>query len=62
MEPQALGEQVRYVIHPGVAQAGLEEVDEKFRLAVDSMMATFWIEFFNQAGIGRAEEKGKWLF
>lgn len=56
---QALGKQVRYLIHPGVSKAGLDEADERFRLAVDSIMATFWIEFFNQAQIGGAEEKGQ---
>jgi tetratricopeptide (TPR) repeat protein len=55
----ALGKHVRYLIHPGVSQAGLDEANEKFRLAVDFMMATFWIEFFNQAQIGGAEEKGQ---
>jgi hypothetical protein len=36
VEPQAQGEQVRYAIHPGVAQAGMEEADEKLLSEVDS--------------------------
>ena len=59
VELQALGEQVRYAIHPGVAQAGLEEVDEKFRTAVDSMMASLWSAFFVKARHGGAEEAGQ---
>lgn len=59
VEIQALGEQVRYVIHPGVAQAGLDEADEKFQTAVDSEMATSWRAVFEAAGSGGAEEKGQ---
>ena len=54
-DTQLLGEQVKYAIHPGVAQADLEEVDEKFRSAVDSEMASFWISGFNQAISGEQE-------
>ncbi len=59
VQPQILGEQVRYIIHPGVAQAGLEEVDEKFRATVDAEMASFWRAVFDAAGSGGAEEAGQ---
>ncbi len=59
VQSQTLGKQVMYIIHPGVAQAGLEEVDEKFRAAVDSMMASFWRSVFDEAMGGGAEEKGQ---
>ncbi len=59
VEPQAQGEQIKYVIHPGVAQAGLEEVDEKFQSAVDTEMASFWISVFESARSGEAEENGQ---
>ena len=52
-------EQVKYTIHPGVAQAGQAEVDEKFRAAVDSMMASFWRALFDQAQSGEAEGMGQ---
>lgn len=58
VDTQALGEQVKYVIHPGVAQAGLEEVDEKFRATVDSMMALFWRAIFNEAK-SEEQERGR---
>ena len=59
VQPQIQGEQVKYIIHPGVAQAGLEEVDEKFRATVDAVMASFWRAVFDAAGIGGAEEAGQ---
>lgn len=59
VEQKSQGEQVRYVIHPGVAQAGLEEADEKLRAVVDSEMATFWRAVFDAAGSGGAEESGQ---
>jgi tetratricopeptide (TPR) repeat protein len=58
-EPQALGGQVKYSIHPGVAQASLEEVDEQFRHAVDSMMGSFWRAVFDEALSGGAQETGQ---
>jgi tetratricopeptide (TPR) repeat protein len=59
VELQALGEQVGYAIHPGVAQAELEEVDENFREAVDSMTASFWANVFDAAQSGGAKETGQ---
>jgi tetratricopeptide (TPR) repeat protein len=60
-ESQALGKQVKYAIHPSMAQAGLEEVDEKFRLAVDSMMGSLWRAVFDQARSGEDQEAGLWI-
>jgi hypothetical protein len=60
-EPQSLGEQVKYAIHPGVAQAGLEEADKKFRSAVDSMMGFFWMCILDEARSGGDQEKGRWI-
>jgi len=59
VEPHALGKQVSYQIHPGVAQAGLEEADEKLQAAVDTEMASFWRDIFATAGSGQAEEMGQ---
>lgn len=59
LELQSLGEQVRYSINPGVAQAGLEDADEKFRTAVNSEMANFWMAVFNVAGSSGTEEMGQ---
>jgi len=61
LELQSIGEQVRYSIHPGVAQAGLEEADEKFRTAVNSLMANFWIAVFNAARSSETEEMGQFV-
>jgi len=57
VEHQSLGEQIRYDIHPGVSQAGLEEADEKFRGTVDAEMASFWIGGFQAARSGEPDEK-----
>lgn len=61
VEPQALGEQVSYIIHPCVAQAGLEEVDEKFRAKVDSGLTYFWISIFSQMFNGESMGKDQWV-
>jgi tetratricopeptide (TPR) repeat protein len=61
VDSQGEGEQTKYVIHPGVAQAGLQEADEKFREAVDLNMALFWRFVFDSAGSGGAEEQGHWI-
>ena len=54
-DTQALGEGVKYVIHPGVAQAGREMSEEKFRSALDSKIASFWRAVFGQATSGEQE-------
>jgi len=54
-----MSKQVRYLIHPGLAQASLEEADEKFRAAVDTEMAYFWIARFWAAMCDEAEEKSQ---
>jgi tetratricopeptide (TPR) repeat protein len=59
-DAQVLGEGVKYVIHPGVAQAGREEVEEKFRSAVDSEMASIWSAVFDEATSGK-QEIGQWV-
>jgi tetratricopeptide (TPR) repeat protein len=61
VDPQVLGERVKYAIHPGVAQASLEEVDDTFRMAVDSMMASFWRAVFDDALSGGSQEEGQWV-
>ena len=50
---------MKYTIHPGVAQAGQSEVDDKFRAAVDLEMASFWRALFDQAKSGEAEGMGQ---
>ena len=55
VEPQLQGKLARYIIHPGVAQAGQEEVDEKFREAIDAQMASFWRAKFDEAQSGGAK-------
>jgi tetratricopeptide (TPR) repeat protein len=61
VDPQAQGVQVKYTIHPGVAQAGQEEVDDKFQAAVDSIMASFWRAVFDEAQSGGDKEMGPWV-
>jgi tetratricopeptide (TPR) repeat protein len=61
VEPQAQGEQVRYIIHPGMAHVGLEEAGEKFRATVDEEIASFWMALFDAAESGEADEKGPWV-
>lgn len=59
VQPQLQGEMARYIIHPGVAQAGREVVEAKFRDAVDAQMASFWMAVFDEAQNGGAEEQGQ---
>jgi tetratricopeptide (TPR) repeat protein len=56
-----LGKQVRYIAHPGVVQAGMEEVDETFRAKVDSGLTSFWITVYFQMLSGESEEKDEWI-
>ena len=58
-DTQALGDQVKYTIHPGVAQAGLEGINDTFWAAVDSIMAAFWRAVFDKAPSGEAEGAGQ---
>ncbi len=57
-DPQAIGDQMEYIIHPGVVQAGLGEIDEKFKTVVDSKMASYWRAVFDEAQSGD-QEKGQ---
>ena len=59
VDPSAQGELVKYVTHEEVAQAGLRQVDDKFRMAVDSMMASLWKAIFDEARSGGDNEKGQ---
>jgi tetratricopeptide (TPR) repeat protein len=61
VDPRVLGKQVKYVIHPGIAQAGLQEANEKFRVAVDSMMASFWMAIFIGARSSEDQGQGSWV-
>jgi hypothetical protein len=61
VEPQAQEKQVMYNIHPGVAQAGLDELDEKFRENVDSKLISFWISIYSQMLNGELEGKDYWV-
>ena len=61
VDPQAQGARVKYTIHPGVAQAGHEEVDDKFLAAVDSIMAAFWRAVFDEAKSGGDQEVGRFV-
>lgn len=45
-------------VHPGVAEAGLAEVDEVFRRSVDSLMAGLWTGLFQQASEKEMEQLG----
>jgi len=61
VELQALGEHVSYIIHPGVAQAGVEEVDEKLRDKVISRLTSFWIGIYAQMFNGGFKGKDLWV-
>jgi len=45
----ASGELAGYIIHPGVARIGREEIDAKLRKAVDSQMTSLWSAVCNEA-------------
>jgi tetratricopeptide (TPR) repeat protein len=61
VEVQRLGEAVRYSLHPGVAEAGLTELEVGFRKAVDSEMAGLWSAVFGAAIEGEKEGAGGWV-
>lgn len=61
VEMQALEGGSRYVIHPGVAEAGLAELEEGFRATVDSAMADFWKALLDEAKSYEMKGMGKYI-
>jgi tetratricopeptide (TPR) repeat protein len=56
---QSMGAGSKYAVHPGVAEAGLAELEEGSRAAVDAEMAGFWGAVFGQAQSDEMEGAGE---
>ena len=61
MDHRALGDEILYLIHPGVAQAILEELDDKFLAAVDVEMTAFLLSLFQAAWGGKVEGADEYI-
>ena len=59
VEPQALGEQVRYIIHPAWPRPGWRRLTRSSGRQLTRRWPPFWRAVFDAAGERRGEEKGQ---
>ncbi len=61
VEAQVIKSDVKYSIHPGVAEAGLAKVGEGLRTAVDSVMSDFWLSIYSHVTSEEGQGLEGWI-